>query len=299
MKKILILLATYNGEKYLKEQIESLLYQKGVQVYILVRDDGSSDHTHDILNYYQNMKKLEWYRGEHINVQKGYYELMEKASSYDTEYIAFCDQDDVWDEDKLIVAVNELEKFPSNQPALYYCGQRLVDENLNFIADHILNKQRTLETRFVLSDFAGCTGVFNRKLLDEVIKFKPSYMLMHDTWILKVCLCLGGNVCVDPFPHMNYRQHGGNTVGLGRSIPAYIKQVKQYLYEYQVERQMEELVKGYGSRMIPKYKKLAEYICGYKETKEYKKELLNKKNINFFNRGLNFTYWLKVNLKKL
>lgn len=299
MKKVLVLLATYNGEKYLEEQLDSLLQQEKVQVSILSRDDGSTDHTKNILDQYKNRGLISWYAGEHLDVQKGYFELMEKAESYDADYIAFCDQDDVWDKDKLMIAVNALDKFSVDKPALYYCGQRLVDENLNFIADHILNKERTLETRFVLSDFAGCTGVFNKKLLDEVVKYKPAYMLMHDTWILKVCLCLGGNVCVDPMPHMNYRQHGGNTVGLGRSIPAYLRQVKQYLNEYQVERQMRELVRGYGNRMIPEYKRLAEMICGYRTKKEYKKKLLDKTYINFFNKGLNLTYWLKVKLNRL
>lgn len=299
MKKILVLLATYNGEKYLQEQLDSILNQEGVHVEILIRDDGSTDNTKRILRQYQNSKGINWYEGEHLNVQKGYFELMERADSYDIDYIAFCDQDDVWDKDKLMIAANALDKFSVDKPALYYCGQRLVDEKLNFIADHILNKERTLKTRFVLSDFAGCTGVFNKKLLDEVVKYKPAYMLMHDTWILKVCLCLGGNVCVDPMPHMNYRQHGGNTVGLGRSIPAYLKQVKQYLNEYQVERQMRELVRGYGSRMIPEYKRLAKMICGYRTKKEYKKKLLDKTYINFFNKGLNLTYWLKVKLNRL
>lgn len=299
MKKILVLLATYNGEKYLREQLDSVLDQKGVHVEILIRDDGSTDNTKRILRQYQKSKRINWYEGEHLNVQKGYFELMEKADAYDIDYIAFCDQDDVWDADKLMVAVNALDRFPVDKPALYYCGQRLVDQNMNFIANHFLNEKRTLYTRFVLSDFAGCTGVFNKTLLKEVITFKPTYMLMHDTWILKVCLCLGGNVCVDVNPHMNYRQHGGNTVGLGRSIPAYLKQVKQYLNEYQVERQMHELVRGYGNRMVPEYKKLTTIICGYRKRKEYKKKLLDKTYINFFNKGLNLTYWLKVKLNRL
>ena len=122
---------------------------------------------------------------------------------------------------------------------------------------------------------------------------------MHDTWILKVCLCLGGEVIVDPEPHMSYRQHGGNTVGLGRSVPAYLKQVRQYLYEYQVERQMHELKKGYSDRMISPYKELCDWMCNYRKSRKYKKELLNKDNVDFCNRGLNATYKLKVALNKL
>lgn len=299
MKKILVIMATYNGERYLSEQLDSIFGQKGVEVSILIRDDGSTDGTHALLDKYQSEGKLKWYTGEHLNVSKGYFDLMKKAADYDIDYIAFSDQDDVWDSDKLYVAAQSLNSVDEAVPALYYCGQRLVDGELNPIADHELNDRRTLTTRFVLSDFAGCTGVFNRALLNEVIKFEPEYMLMHDTWILKVCLCLGGRVFVDTKPHMNYRQHGGNTVGLGRSLPAYIKQVRQYLNEYHVEAQMRELMRGYSDRMVPEFRELAEMICRYRENRKYKKKLLDKNYINFYAKGLNLTYWLKVTLNKL
>lgn len=299
MKKILVIMATYNGEKYLPEQLESILGQSNVEVSILVRDDGSSDGTRALLDKYQSEGKLKWYTGEHLNVTKGYFDLMKKAADCQVDYIAFSDQDDVWDSDKLYIAAKSLDSVEKSIPALYYCGQRLVDGELNPIADHKLNSRRTLTTRFVLSDFAGCTGVFNKALLDEVVKFEPEYMLMHDTWILKVCLCLGGRVFVDTEPHMDYRQHGGNTVGLGRSIPAYIKQVGQYLNEYHVEAQMRELMRGYSDRMIPEYRKLAQMICEYRKNRKYKKKLLDRSFINFYSNGLNLTYWLKVTLNKL
>lgn len=299
MRKILVIMPTYNGEKYLSEQLESIWHQKGVELSVLVRDDGSTDGTKALLDRYQSEGKLTWYTGGHLNVAKGVFDLMKKATQYDVDYISFADQDDVWDADKLLVAVQSLDTVDARVPALYYCGQRLVDGELNPIADHILNDKRTLTTRFVLSDFAGCTGVFNKALLNEVVTFEPDYMLMHDTWILKVCLCLGGKVFVDPQPHMQYRQHGGNTVGLGRSLPAYLKQVDQYLNVYHIEQQMRELVRGYGDRMVPKYRKLARMICEYRENPAYKKKLLDKRVVDFHARGLNLTYWLKVKLNKL
>ena len=292
-------MATYNGKKYLSEQLESILAQKNVLVGILVRDDGSKDGTRNLLDEYKKLGKLQWYTGEHLNVARGYFDLMKMALKFDADYIAFADQDDVWDSDKLYIATQFLDSVDRKVPALYYCGQRLVDGELNFIANHELNSRRTLITRFVLSDFAGCTGVFNRALLEAVIEYEPQYMLMHDTWILKVCLCLGGKVFVDTKPHINYRQHGDNTVGLGRSLSAYIKQVNQYLNEYHVEAQMHELLNGYDDRMVPQYKALAKQICQYRKSFRIKKQLMNKKYINFYNNGLNLTYKLKVLLNKL
>lgn len=299
MKKVLVIMATYNGEKFLSEQLDSILQQKNVQVDILVRDDGSKDGTKKILGEYKKGEKIKWYEGEHLDVQKGYFELMKKAVTLKWDYIAFSDQDDVWDENKLFVAIENLDKITQDIPALYYCGQTLADSNLNVIAEHKLNNYRNFVARFVLSDFAGCTGVFNRKLLEKVVDFEPTYMMMHDTWVLKVCLCLGGQVVVDPETHMKYRQHGGNTVGLGRSIPAYLRQVKQYINEYHVEEQMHELMRGYGKYMVSDYKQLAVMLCEYRHNRKYKKKLLDRNYIDFCNKGLNLTYWLKVRLNRL
>ena len=297
MKKVLVLMATYNGERYLQQQLDSLYRQKGVKISVLVRDDGSIDETLEILRQNAEDHDIRVYSGKHLNVARGYLDLMKKAEKYDSDYYAFCDQDDVWDDDKLLQAVNSLNGIDVS--ALYYCGQRLVDSNLKLIDDHSLNETRSLHTRFVLSDFAGCTGVFNRKLLEEVNKYNPSYILMHDTWILKVCLAIGGKVIIDPKPHMSYRQHGGNTVGLGRSLPAYLRQVRQYMNEYKVEPQMKELLNGYGKEIVPYYKKIAEACCTYKKNKEAKRFLLDKKNIDFCSTGLNLTYRVKVCTNKL
>ena len=186
-------MATYNGKNYLQQQLDSLYAQNNVKVDVLVRDDGSTDNTQEILQRNSKDHNLIWYQGEHKNVQEGYFELMQKASHTDAKYIAFCDQDDVWDCNKLIIAISSIKNaevtHKNDDLILYYSGQRLVDSQLNFIENHKLNEHRSLKSRFVLSDFAGCTGVFNQKLLKEVVKFKPDYMLMHDTWVLFVC-CL-------------------------------------------------------------------------------------------------------------
>lgn len=297
MEQVLILMATYNGEKYLQEQLNSLYAQEDVEVNILVRDDGSTDKTIDILRNNEKTGKLNWYTGNHLNVAFGFFDLMEKASNLNFKYFAFCDQDDVWDHNKLKIALDNLKNVFS--PALYYCGQRLVDENLNFLENHYLNPKRTLQTRFVLSDFAGCTGVFNKELLMNVVKFKPNYMLMHDTWILRVCLAIGGKVIVDPEPHISYRQHHGNTVGLQHGFLSNLKQVNQYLNEYKIEELTRELSRGYNNNMIEKYKTIAYWICNYRNDFSLKKRLLSKKNIDFCNKGLNITYKLKVILNKL
>lgn len=297
--KVLVLMATYNGAKFLREQINSILDQKGVEVEILIRDDGSADTTQDILKEYKKRGLIRWYTGNHMNVQKGYFNLMKVARKYKADFFAFCDQDDVWDEDKLSIAVRALDKHERSKGLLYYSGQRLVDENLDLLSEHYLNSKRNMFSRFILSDIAGCTAVFNRVLLEQVIEYNPDYCLMHDSWLLKVCLALGGDAIVDPVPHINYRQHGNNTVGLGNSFLAQLKRVKQYVFEYKIEKQMKELRNGYSNKMVSEYRILTEQICEYRKNFRIKLWFLNLHNINFKNWKLNLTYLLKVLLNRL
>lgn len=299
MRNVLVLMATYNGERFLNEQIESVLSQEKVQVSLLIRDDGSTDNTTQLLEKWAKKDNVNWYQGKHLNVPFGFYELMEKASKTDFDYISLCDQDDVWDKDKLIAAVHQLDKLPQRTLKLYYCGQRIVDEQCNVLSVHQLNLKRSMRARFLLSDIAGCTAVFNKELLKAVMEYKPNYMLMHDTWLLKVCLSLGGSVIVDPDAHMNYRQHGNNAVGLGTGLLAKVSRAKKYIYDYKIEKQVDELQKGYEQKITPEYSELISYIKSYKTNTKNKNKLMDKNYINFCNSGINITYHLKILLKRL
>ena len=229
-----VLMATYNGERYLREQIESLVAQKGVSVKILVRDDGSSDGTIIILEEYKSKGLLSWYQGDHLNVQKGFLDLLKNSSNSD--FYAFCDQDDVWDDDKLLVAVENLKIFPQNQPSIYYCGQRLVDQNLDLITIHRVSNRRNAYTNFLISNNAGCTTVFNKMLRDYVNQSTPDFILMHDSWVFKLCLAVGGNYVADPEPHISYRQHGDNTIGLNTNFKNLVWRVRHYIVDFKIQK---------------------------------------------------------------
>ena len=298
-KKVLVMMTTYNGENYLDEQLSSLFSQKKVKVKVLVRDDGSSDQTIKILNDWQNKEDLNWYTGQHLNTKYGFFDLLEKAIDYNYEFFAFCDQDDVWDDDKLISAVKELSCVKNGLEGLYYCGQRLVDENLNLLSIHELNEKRTIYARFLLNDAAGCTQVFNKPLLKRIIAYKPSYMLMHDAWIVKVCLAVGGKIIVDTKPHISYRQHTNNVVGLQNNFKSKLKRAQQYIYEQDIESQMRELRNGYGENLTPEFGEIINNILLYKEKNKYKLKLLNLRKFKFGDLGITITYILKLFLNKL
>ena len=300
---ILVLLSTYNGEAYIKEQLDSLFSQKDVEVSVLVRDDGSSDGTHQILDSFKDRFSLEWYKGEHFGVQKSYMELMEMAASKDFDYFAFCDQDDVWDEDKLSVGLRRVrrceERWGLDVPILYYSGQHLVDKNLNLIEEHILKRHRTNYARFLVNDAAGCTEVFNRRLLDIAVQYEPGYMLTVDTWILKICLAVGGKMIVDPEAHLSYRQHGNNTVGVKRDIISKIRKSKNYISVQHVSRQMAELRTGYSDMIVDEYMEIINDVSMYKKSFRKKLSLLGIRKFYLDDLGLQIVYTLSVLFNKL
>lgn len=294
---VAVVLATYNGEKYLREQLDSLLRQKGVRVSILVRDDGSTDGTHAILDEYQSKGLLKWYTGEHLNVQKGYLDLLKHAP--DADYYAFCDQDDVWDDDKLLFAVTELDDLPDDKPAMYYCGQRLVDENLKLMSVHKVAADRSDHANFLISNVAGCTAVFNKALLDAVNSAEPEFILMHDSWLFKICLALGGSYYVDSAARINYRQHGGNVAGLNSGVKGKLRQVKRYINVFEIRKQCESLRDCYGDVMTDEYRALTNDVCEYNSSFGNWRRFLHRKDFDFKSGSLNKVVKLKVFLRKM
>lgn len=211
MKTVQVLMSSYNGEKYIREQIDSILAQQGVSVKLLVRDDGSKDGTLSILKDYENKGKLSLIEGNNIGPAKSFFALINKA--VDADYYALSDQDDVWDEDKLRIAVNQMQSV-DNKYVIYSSNARLVDKNLNFIKNETLFPRTTLGAAFLKNYVTGCTVVFNDELLIRLKESRPNeYIKCHDWWINLVALSLGGKSIYDTTPHLSYRQHNKNVTG--------------------------------------------------------------------------------------
>ena len=298
MEQVLVLMATYNGEKYIGEQLESLFSQVGAEVSLLVRDDGSTDRTQEILEQWSQTHRVSWYQGGHLGAKYGFLELVGKALESGANYFAFCDQDDVWDPDKLQIALSHLQTAEPIKPALYYCGQTLVDAELKPLSVHKLNRNRTLPARFVFGDIAGCTGVFNRALAQRVAAYKPEYMRMHDLWIMKVCCAVGGQVFVDPEPHIAYRQHGNNVEGLNNSLRSKVNRFFRY-YRHDITAHMGQLKKGYDAQLCDEYRQLIDQILLCKTQPSARWALLKNYNINFCNKGIALAFFLKVLFNKI
>lgn len=290
-----ILMSTYNGEKYLVEQIESILEQSQTDISLIVRDDGSSDKTAEILEKYANEGKLKWYPGKNLGYAKSFWHLL--CNCEQADYYAFCDQDDVWDKDKIKIAVDMLEKENSNTPLLY-CGMvRTTDENLNYKYDffdreHIIDYPHSL-----LGNIApGCTFVFN----DSLRKFLVQYdcgkyeMQLHDWTVYKIAACLG-KVIYDRQTHMCYRQHVNNALGASNpnKLVRFFRILENFLMNKNprlASNNANILEKIYGKYMSEENKSYTYIIAHYMDSFKNKREII-KRNI-FNKRGLRYIYFI-------
>lgn len=296
MTKVTVLMSTYNGEKYLKQQIDSIINQVDVEVNLIVRDDGSKDNTINILKDYAKEKKIKWYTGPNLKPALSFIDLVFNAPKSD--YYAFSDQDDVWYPNKMIEAIKKIEGN-SSQPALYYGSQELVDKELNTIEIHALDVKRSPFARFIINQAAGCTMVFNYNLFKIVKKHRPTILHMHDNWILKVCEAIGGYVYVDNKPYVKYRQHSNNVEGLNSNLIGKIKRSLRIMNKGEIYSTIDHFYSLYNEEMQKEYKKLCEEIIVYKKSIKYKFKLLTNKKIKYNNTGLRLTFIVMILFNKL
>lgn len=212
MKKVLVLLSTYNGEKYLREQIDSIFLQEEVEVYCLVRDDGSNDGTISLLNDLKKIySRLEFIVGKNLGWKKSFKKLILDAD-YEVDYYAFADQDDVWLKNKLSRAIKILEKN-KNEPALYYSDVYVTNERLEIIEiKKNLSPPLKKESSISMCYGQGCTMVFNSKLRELLLKKPSNSLISHEHWVATVAIYLG-KVYHDKYCSMYYRQHLDNIFG--------------------------------------------------------------------------------------
>ena len=221
--KVAVLMSTYNGEKYLREQIESILNQQGdFSLELWVRDDGSGDTTVQILQTYEKEGKLKWYSGDNLKPAHSFWDLLLHCPGY--TYYAFADQDDVWESDKLQRGISALEDISG--PAFFFGNAQLVDHQLQPLGRNVYKKCPALDlpTLSCAGDVLGCTMILNAALAQLIqSRSVPKKMVMHDFYAALVCLVAGGSVVYDDVPLLQYRQHGNNVVGVSQSKWAALK----------------------------------------------------------------------------
>ena len=293
-------MSTYNGEKYIRELINSLYKQESVDFDILVRDDGSTDSTLDILEEYsKNNDNFTWYKGEGLGPAWSFMDLMKKVGDY--KYYSFCDQDDVWDPDKLSTAYTMLEAEDNSKPLLYFCATRQADKDLNIIKPQleIFDYALTFNEALVSSIGMGCTFVFNQKTLDMVREYNPDngYLVMHDK-LLHYLVAATGKILYGETPDIAHRQHGNNVVGAKNGIVKKMKTFLKILFakgKSKYTRQAENLVQ-YKDYFPEEVNNTLHEFINYRKSFKSKMRLIKDKTIKtksgFFNMGLNFLIFI-------
>ncbi len=216
-----ILLATYNGENYLREQLDSIVGQSFKNWRVIVRDDISMDRTSYILQDYHQRYPDQFIiisdKQENIGILQNFSLLMQYSTA---SYMVFCDQDDIWLPEKLLISLNvmkEAELNNSQLPILVHSDLTVVDSRLNIVDKsfwHYQNLNPKLDSfnrLLIQNTVTGCTAMINRKLLTIILPI-PQQAIMHDWWIALVASMFGKIIIVNQ-PTVLYRQHGNNDTG--------------------------------------------------------------------------------------
>ncbi|GHA39821.1 glycosyltransferase family 2 protein [Photobacterium aphoticum] len=215
-----IVLATYNGEQFLEEQIQSIQncvgYANRVSRLIVV-DDGSTDQTKAIVERLQTDSKIEWHlnqtgkKGAKNNFEFGLYITT-------AEYIMLSDQDDVWQSQRIEDSFHQISSLAQSKPALVFSDKEVVDESLNTISDSFFafrgmatDWHTSLEQLIQQNVASGCTMMFNRALLEQALPIAED-AFMHDWWLILVARVTGEVRFIEK-PLIRYRQHDFNTIG--------------------------------------------------------------------------------------
>lgn len=284
MKEVQVLLSSYNGEKYIREQLDSILAQENVAVKLLVRDDGSTDKTVEILKAYEEANdNIRVLYGENLGVIHSFFTLIEEAE--EAEFTAFADQDDVWLPEKLFRAVSALEEQKSELPLVYCSAKQLVDEQLQPLRSGIRYGTVTPDfgNALVENMCTGCTCVINREMQQLLKGRTPDFTVMHDFWIYLVGSCFG-RVLYDKESYILYRQHSGNELGAASSLlENYKRRIKNFKkHRGQLTRQAKELLRLYEKELSGDDKKrtanraLAEELVQAKKDKKIRRKLVKE-----------------------
>lgn len=214
--KIVILMSTWNGEKYLEQQLQSIYEQNCDNIEIIIRDDGSADKTVDILRKHQSEDRVKLICGENIGFVGSFLKLINTAPKAD--YYFFADQDDIWLDFKVKRAVEKMSlgDYESSLPLLYFSNYDFYDEAMNFVRNNIFPSKVNLPMAVSEPIAAGFTCAFNYSLLKIMRRFSSHCVCSHDRLAL-ILATAGGTVIMDDFVTAKYRRHGSVASPSGKS----------------------------------------------------------------------------------
>lgn len=196
MEKVIVILPTYNGEKYLKELLDSLYNQTYPNIEIYTRDDCSTDNTINIIKEYAK-KRI---KGRKLTIIENYGEKWKCPDCFikllkiakDGDYYCFCDQDDVWLPNKITDAVNKIKKVNNKIPTLHFGAYDFYTSDLKFMS-HSVKIKKNMKLRNVIYDYwpLGFNITFNKAMYNKIFNNMPNHIYYHDCWFCQVALGVG------------------------------------------------------------------------------------------------------------
>lgn len=227
---IAILLCTYQGEKYLAEQLDSIVIQEGVDPIIWASDDGSSDQTTAILKRYQEKlgkDRLHILQGPCQGFVKNFMSMVCNPN-IQADYYAFADQDDIWMKDKSARALSFLNSISQKTPGLYCSRTLYVDEQNQVIGpSQPYQRPPSFNNALVQNIASGNTMVFNQAARDLLVAIGQNQPIVYHDWMLYLMVtACGGQVLFDQEPTVRYRQHSNNLIGMNTSFKSYLARIK-------------------------------------------------------------------------
>lgn len=234
MSELSIILCTYNGERFLREQLDSFCAQSYFDWDLVVSDDCSIDTTLEIVSTHavNGSHAVKVIQGPKRGFAFNFFYALNHSNPL-TSYFAFSDQDDVWLPQKLEVAVNWLSEQPKDVPAMYCGATELVDQDgVAYNPPQYFGRARgqlKFSSAIVQPITSGNTMVLNRSARDLLLSCKGLELIpYHDWWCHLLVLGAGGKVFFDPIPYIKYRQHSSNTIGAVHGLKAFYSKLKNF-----------------------------------------------------------------------
>ena len=226
--KVVILLATYNGDRFLDDQLGSFAQQRHANWELVVSDDGSTDRSLALLDRFRQnaAQSVSVVSGPGSGFWRNFLSLLQRQTSGD--YFALSDQDDIWLPDKLVNAVRFLKTVDPAVPAVYFTRTQLIDDDNRVIGlSRLFLRPPGFRNALVQNIGGGNTMVLNRAAYALLNAVPPDIEIVsHDWWIYQVVTGAGGVARYDPEPGLQYRQHGQNIVGSNLGLAARLSRLQ-------------------------------------------------------------------------
>ena len=274
--EVAICMCTYNGARFLKEQMDSFATQTHKNWRLWVSDDGSTDGTLDIIADYierWGSKKIQLFHGPRKGFCANFLSLTNRKEISGT-YFAWADQDDVWMPDKLFRAMSCLASGAPEQPALYCCRVILTDEKgVIYGLSPLHAQQNSFSNALIQNIGSGNTMVFNQSARSLItLAGKDTVPFSHDWWAYIIVTGCGGRVYYDVNPFLRYRQHDRNIIGLKQKVISRIADLHREGYRERIGQNIKGL-NTVREKLLPNNLSLFNALVGLHDSKNWCKRL--------------------------